>query len=68
MASIAPGQKKIQVTIKDASRLQVRVVPEPVFARNGRSAFKSPAVVTLQKIKSSVRNRSSGAAKWKSGG
>jgi hypothetical protein len=44
--------------MRDALRIQDRFVPEPLFARTGRSYLKSEGVSTLQKIKSKQRGKS----------
>lgn len=49
--------------MKEALRIQDRFVAEPVFAKTGRGYLKSEGVGTIQKIKSSLRRRSSSKQK-----
>ena len=56
-------QKNLQAAMREALRIQDRFVPEPLFARTGRGYLKSEGVTTLQKIKSSLRRKTSAKAK-----
>ncbi|HEX3797982.1 MAG TPA: hypothetical protein VH413_04710 [Verrucomicrobiae bacterium] len=49
--------------MRDALRIQDRFVPEPLFARTGRGYLKSQGVSTVQKIKTSLRGKSSAEGK-----
>jgi len=46
-------------TIKDALRIQDRFAAEPVLARTGKGYMKSEGVVTLQRIKASLKKSKS---------
>jgi hypothetical protein len=63
MATASQVQKNLQAAMRDALRIQDRFVAEPLFAKTGRGYLKSEGVATLQKIKSSLRRKSSAKAK-----
>ena len=50
--------KNLQAAMREALRIQNRLVAEPLFAKTGRGHLKSEGVSTLQKIKASVRRKS----------
>ena len=43
--------------MREALRIQVRFVAEPLFAKTGRVYLKSEGVSTLQNIESNLRRR-----------
>jgi hypothetical protein len=59
MAAATQVEKNLRAAMRDALRIQDRFVPEPLFAKTGRGYLKSDGVSTLQKIKSSLRRKSS---------
>jgi hypothetical protein len=56
-------EKNLRAAMRDALRIQDRFVAEPVFAKTGRGYLKSEGVSTTQKIKNSLRRRSSAKTK-----
>jgi hypothetical protein len=63
MATASQVQKNLQAAMRAALRIQDRFVAEPKFAKTERGYLKSEGVSTLQKIKSSLRRKSSAKAK-----
>jgi hypothetical protein len=63
MAHSTKIEKNLRAAMKEALRIQDRFVAEPVFAKTGRGYLKSEGVGTIQKIKSSLRRRSSSKQK-----
>lgn len=59
MAAATQVEKNLRAAMRDALRIQDRFVAEPLFAKTGRGYLKSQGVSTLQKIKSSLRRKSS---------
>ena len=59
MATATKAQKNLQAALHDALRIQDRFVAEPRFALTGKGHLKSEGVATLQRIKSSLRRKSS---------
>ncbi len=51
--------KFLKRTMKDALRIQDRFAAEPVLARTGKGYLKSEGVVTLQRIKASLKKSKS---------
>jgi hypothetical protein len=48
MANVSQIQKNLYAAMKDALRIQVRFVAEPVFTKTGRGHLKSEGVSTLK--------------------
>jgi hypothetical protein len=63
MATVSQIQKNLPAAMKDALRIQDRVVAEPVFAKTGHGYLKGEGVSTPHKIKASVRHRSAAGAR-----
>jgi hypothetical protein len=63
MAAVTQVEKNLRTAMRDALRIQDRFVPEPLFAKTGRGHLKSEGVSTLQKIKSSLRRKSTAKAR-----
>jgi hypothetical protein len=61
MATARQVQKNLQAAMREALRIQDRFVPEPLFARTGRSHLKSEGVSTLSKIKANLRRKAAKA-------
>ena len=59
MAKNNQVQKNLQAAMREALRIQDRFVAEPVFAKTGQGYLKSEGVSTLQKIKTSLRRKTS---------
>ena len=59
MATATQVEKNLRAAMRDALRIQDRFVAEPLFAKTGRGHLKSEGVSTLQKIKTSLRKKSS---------
>jgi len=57
MAAATQVQKNLQAAMREALRIQVRFVAEPLFAKTGRVYLKSEGVSTLQNIESNLRRR-----------
>jgi hypothetical protein len=57
MAAATQVQKNLQAAMREALRIQVRFVAEPLFAKTGRGYLKSEGVSTLQNIESNLRRR-----------
>jgi hypothetical protein len=55
MATTSQVQKNLRNAMREALRIQDRLVAEPHFAKTGRGYLKSEGVATLQKIKASRR-------------
>jgi hypothetical protein len=63
MAAVTQAKKNLRAAMREALRIQDRFVAEPLFAKTGQGYLKSEGVATLQKIKSSLRRKSSGKGK-----
>ena len=59
MAKNNQVQINLQAAMREALRIQDRFVAEPVFAKTGQGYLKSEGVSTLQKIKTSLRRKTS---------
>jgi len=63
MAAVTQAKKNLRAAMREALRIQDRFVAEPLFAKTGQGYLKSEGVATLQKIKSSLRRKSSSKGK-----
>ena len=61
MAAAKQVQKNLHAAMREALRLQDRLVAEPLFANTGRGHLKSEGVSTLARIKANLRRKAAKA-------